>query len=379
MGRAYSGRPDGRRSELEPPACPSRDSRGRTGEQEWEALLEPACWPFRALRAHCDEQRAGLGGRATSSGTEPLATTAESVDDAVRRLVVERSHDLVTLCDLTGAIVYASPSWANLGWEPRDLAGVAVLELIHPDDAALATEAWNEVAAGTDVDAVTIRLRRAGGSYAWFEVNGSAVRDDDGELRFMLGTARDVSEREELRWRLRDLDAVYRFADAVAGARALDEVLEAALDALLEATGADRASVLLADDDGVLRFRAWRGLSDRYRAYTEGRSPWPPDGRDPQPVLVEDVAAAATSRRSSASCARRESQRSRSSRWCAAGSCSGGSRSTATRRTAGATARCSSRGRSRTTSHPSSSERRPSTRPRARARGSRSCSRRPSS
>jgi PAS domain S-box-containing protein len=166
-----------------------------------------------------------------------------------------------------------------------------VADLIHPDDLSLATEAWNEVSAGTDVDAVTIRLRRATGEgFAWFEVNGSAVRDDDGELRFLLGTARDVSEREELRWRLRDLDAVYRFADAVGGAPALDEVLDAALDALLEATGADRASVLLADDGGVLRFRAWRGLSDRYRAYTEGRSPWPPDESDPQPVLVEDVA-----------------------------------------------------------------------------------------
>jgi PAS domain S-box-containing protein len=165
-----------------------------------------------------------------------------------------------------------------------------VLELIHPDDAEVATEAWNEVASGTDVDAVTIRLRRSTGSYAWFEVNGSSVHDEDGELRFLLGTARDVSEREELRRRLRDLDAVYRFADAVAGAQALDEVLEAGLDALVEATGADRASVLLADDDGVLRFRAWRGLSDRYRAATEGHSPWPPDARDPQPVLVDDVA-----------------------------------------------------------------------------------------
>jgi PAS domain S-box-containing protein len=167
---------------------------------------------------------------------------------------------------------------------------VAIVELLHPDDAQLATEAWNEVAAGTDVDAVTIRLRRAEDSYAWFEVNGSAVRDEAGELRFMLGTARDVSEREELRSRLRDLDAVYRFADAVSGAQALDDVLEAALDVLLEATGADRASVLLADDEGVLRFRAWRGLSDRYRAFTEGRSPWPPDAEDPQPVLVNDLA-----------------------------------------------------------------------------------------
>jgi PAS domain S-box-containing protein len=169
---------------------------------------------------------------------------------------------------------------------------VPILELLHPDDARLATEAWNEVADGTDVDSVTIRLRRANGDHAWFEVNGSAVRDDDGELRFLLGTARDVSEREELRWRLRDLDAVYRFADAVSGGQALDDVLEAALDALLEATGADRASVALADDEGVFRFRAWRGLSDRYRADTEGRSPWPPDAEDPQPVLVDDIAAA---------------------------------------------------------------------------------------
>jgi len=235
---------------------------------------------------------ADLGGRATSGGTEPLATTAESVDDAVRRLVVDHSHDLVTLCDLTGAIVYASPSWKSLGWEPAELSGIPVLELIHPDDAALATEAWEEVAAGTDVDAVTIRLRRSGGSYAWFEVNGASVHDDEGELRFMFGTARDVSEREELRSRLRDLDAVYRFADAVAGAQVLDEVLDAALDALLEATCADRAAVLLADDEGVLRFRAWRGLSDRYRAGTEGHSPWPPDVEDRHPVLVEDVAAA---------------------------------------------------------------------------------------
>jgi PAS domain S-box-containing protein len=214
------------------------------------------------------------------------------VDDAVRRLVVERSHDLVTLCDPTGAIVYASPSWAGLGWEPAALTGVEVLELIHPDDAELATGAWNEVASGTDVDAVTVRLRRAGGGFGWFEVNGSSVRDGEGRLRFMLGTARDVSEREELRSRLRDLDAVYRFADAVAGASALDQVLDAALDALLEATDADRAAVLLTDEEGVMRFRAWRGLSDEYRAATEGHSPWPRDAEDPQPVLVEELAGA---------------------------------------------------------------------------------------
>ncbi|HLX32388.1 MAG TPA: ATP-binding protein [Gaiellaceae bacterium] len=227
-----------------------------------------------------------------SSGTEPLAGTAENLDDTVRRLVVERSHDLVTLCDLTGTIVYTSPSWSSLGWEPSALAGVSVLELIHPDDRGVATAAWDRVVSGPDVDAVTLRLRRPSGAYVWFEVNGSAVRGDDGELHFMLGTARGVGEREELRSRLRDLDAVYRFADAVAGAGALDQVLDAALDALIEATGAERASVLLCDDEGVMRFRAWRRLSDAYRDFTEGHSPWALDDEDPQPVLVEDVATA---------------------------------------------------------------------------------------
>jgi PAS domain S-box-containing protein len=137
-----------------------------------------------------------------------------------------------------------------------------------------------------------VRLRGSDGAYTWFEINGSLVPGEDGQPRFILGTARDVGEREELRSRLRDLDAVYRFADAVAGASELDDVLGVALDALLEATGADRASVLLCDDEDVMRFRAWRGLSDAYRAFTEGHSPWATDEADPQPVLVEDAAAA---------------------------------------------------------------------------------------
>ncbi len=137
-----------------------------------------------------------------------------------------------------------------------------------------------------------MRLRGPNGAYTWVDFNGSLVPGEDGQPRFILGTARDVGEREELRSRLRDLDAVYRFADAVAGASELDDVLGVALDALLEATGADRASVLLSDDEGVMRFRAWRGLSDEYRAFTEGHSPWAADETDPQPVLVEDVVTA---------------------------------------------------------------------------------------
>src|SRR5690606_25404113 len=80
-------------------------------------------------------------------------------------------------------------------------------------------------------------------------------------------------------------------SSALVRARDLDEVYGHALDAVVEAAGADRASLLLFDADGVLRFKAWRGLSDAYRAAVEGHSPWTPDTRDPAPIVVPDVAA----------------------------------------------------------------------------------------
>ena len=228
-----------------------------------------------------------------SSGTEPLeSAAAASVDETVRRLALEHTHDLVTLVDPAGTIAWASPSWSRLGWQPVDLPGTPILDLVHPDDTARAAAEIARVVAGDEVDAVVARIRRADGSWASIESTGMPVPGDDGGLRFVLGTARDVSEREELRQRVRDLDAVYRFADAVADAGTLDGVLESAIETLLAATGADRASVLLADDEGVLRFRAWRGLSDRYRAAAEGHSPWRAGTPDPQPLLVADAAEA---------------------------------------------------------------------------------------
>ena len=85
------------------------------------------------------------------------------------------------------------------------------------------------------------------------------------------------------------LRAVYDLAVAVTRAGALGEIYEAALDALQASLGADRASILLFDGDGVMRFAAWTGLSDEYRAAVEGHSPWSPGERAASPVLVPDV------------------------------------------------------------------------------------------
>jgi PAS domain S-box-containing protein len=77
---------------------------------------------------------------------------------------------------------------------------------------------------------------------------------------------------------------------ALSRTRDLDDVYSAALDTLAEFLGVSRASVLLFDPDGVMRFKAYRGLSSEYRAAVEGHSPWTPESVDAVPLLVPDVA-----------------------------------------------------------------------------------------
>jgi PAS domain S-box-containing protein len=77
--------------------------------------------------------------------------------------------------------------------------------------------------------------------------------------------------------------------NAITSADRVDGVYEAALDALEQGLGVRRASILLFDPDGVMRFKAWRGLSDQYRQAVEGHTPWRPDTPDASILIVPDV------------------------------------------------------------------------------------------
>jgi PAS domain S-box-containing protein len=77
----------------------------------------------------------------------------------------------------------------------------------------------------------------------------------------------------------------------IARSRSVEDIYAAALDALRDGLGVERASILLFDPDGVMRFKAWRGLSDEYRRAVEGHTPWRPDTVDPDPITVADVTA----------------------------------------------------------------------------------------
>src|SRR5262245_10170141 len=85
-------------------------------------------------------------------------------------------------------------------------------------------------------------------------------------------------------------ESLSRLAEIAARASDISDVFRQGLDCLERTLGADRSSVLLFDPDGVMRFKASRGLSEAYCRKVEGHSPWSREEKNPLPVLVPDVA-----------------------------------------------------------------------------------------
>ena len=94
---------------------------------------------------------------------------------------------------------------------------------------------------------------------------------------------------ETLERRLQHLQTIYSLTRAVSRADPIDVIYTEALHGLQGALSADRAAILLFDSDGVMRFKAWRGLSDKYRRAVEGHSPWKQDEADPRPLTIADA------------------------------------------------------------------------------------------
>lgn len=83
---------------------------------------------------------------------------------------------------------------------------------------------------------------------------------------------------------------LYALSMAVNHAEALPELYDKALEAISRSLKADRASILLFDAENVMRFRAWRGLSEGYCRAVEGHSPWGADDHAPDPILISNIA-----------------------------------------------------------------------------------------
>jgi diguanylate cyclase (GGDEF)-like protein/PAS domain S-box-containing protein len=127
------------------------------------------------------------------------------------RELADRVADVVLVCDLDGRIQYASPAIARYGYAPGGLDGVALADLVHPEDLASSTRAVQAAVSGGPPDGpggppeggppesrLPCRVRSSDGTWRHVESTVSRYHDAGGPDQLLV-TARDVSDQVALR------------------------------------------------------------------------------------------------------------------------------------------------------------------------------------
>jgi PAS domain S-box-containing protein len=208
--------------------------------------------------------------------------------------IVESSDDAILSVDLDGTIATWNRGAEGLfGYAADEVIGRSVFMLIPPDRQSEEPELLQRVARGEHVQHYETVRRHKDGSLIPVSLSVSPILDASGDVIGASKIARDISDRKRferaLAKRVEEQAALYEFTDRLFRAGSAADVYEAALDSIIRALGCERASILLFDTSGVMKFVAWRNLSDDYRRAVEGHSPWSRDTTNPQPIALHDI------------------------------------------------------------------------------------------
>jgi len=237
-----------------------------------------------------------VGAPANGAGS-PNTESRELNRAALLTAIIDSSDDAIVSKDLNGVITTWNQSAERIfGYSAKEAVGRHIT-LIIPN------ERWGEediilsrLRRGERVDHFETVRKRKDGTLLDVSLTISPVRNLRGEVVGASKIARDITSRKavdkQLATAARRQGALFQLADELHRAESWEQVFDAALDAICQALQVERASILLFDESGKMRFVRWRGLSDAYRAAVEGHSPWKASEQNPQPVSVEDVSSA---------------------------------------------------------------------------------------
>ncbi|HTV40972.1 MAG TPA: response regulator [Candidatus Sulfotelmatobacter sp.] len=200
--------------------------------------------------------------------------------------IVESSDDAIVGKDINGII----NGWNHgaeriFKYKAAEVIGKPVFILIPPDRHAEELDILKRVRNDEAVKHFETVRRRKDGCLIDVSLTISPIKDANGKVVGASKIARDITERKRNE---RQQRALFELVATVNSAPSMSAICDGALEAIIQCQGADRAALLLVDSEGVMRFRAWRGLSDEYRKAVEGHSPWQ-QGVSPQPLAINEV------------------------------------------------------------------------------------------
>src|SRR5262245_46968037 len=121
------------------------------------------------LKASLTRLPTSISNALQKKGIEQARLRAEAAlrrSEEQHRLIAENTRDLISLVDVEGRFLYASPSHrSSLGYIPEELTGKDLIELVHPEDRAAVQAAWEQALQCKESRVAEVRLRRRSGEY----------------------------------------------------------------------------------------------------------------------------------------------------------------------------------------------------------------------
>jgi PAS domain S-box-containing protein len=126
------------------------------------------------------------------------------------RRINDSMLDMIGMSDVDGIFRYITPSCKNiLGYEPEELIGRSVFELVHPKDLEHVIGKFVAARESLKPDKIVYRYRHKEGHYVWLESMGNPLFDEDGNLIGATFGTRDVTERRRTQERLERLNRAF--------------------------------------------------------------------------------------------------------------------------------------------------------------------------
>ena len=153
----------------------------------------------------------GTGEKASSRTTRQGAQGVPRESEGFLRALIENSLEGIAVIGGDGTIKYESPSVKQVvGYEPGELLGRNMLELIHPDDVRNAAESLERLFKGLEQTAsMQVRFLHKDGSWRIIEGVGKNLLHDP-KVNGIVANYRDISERKEAEDSLRRAEEYFR-------------------------------------------------------------------------------------------------------------------------------------------------------------------------
>jgi PAS domain S-box-containing protein len=130
--------------------------------------------------------------------TAELVRSNQEIQESERqlRLLTEAIPQQIWRADAAGRIEHCNQHLRDYtGKSMADLAGESFFRILHPEDAPLYLQGWQDALARGDGFEEEARLRGADGSYRWFLARSIPQRSEDGRIARWYGIHIDIEEQ----------------------------------------------------------------------------------------------------------------------------------------------------------------------------------------